>query len=53
MIVILHANLLIDFVSGWKWYSGIKVVPLLSPAELSVSVKENPDGKKNEAHAIH
>ena len=36
------------FVSGWKWYSGIKKGPLpsLAVCELSVSVTENPDRKK-------
>ena len=36
------------FVSGWKWYSGIKDGPLPSPAVLwIVSVwEENPDRKK-------
>ena len=34
------------FVSGWKWYSGIKDGPLPFPVVLWVSVKEKPDRKK-------
>ena len=54
-IVISHAKLQVNvwiFVSGWKWYSGIKdgLPPLRSSllsCESSVPVKENPDRKRN------